>query len=335
LAAALEKKGDWVAALVEYRRAALAGPNVPLGNNIFRVITPSPEDQLKQAELRFSAHVAGLKAAGKTGEAAKLESGVAASKSDVGSSEKLDAAMQAGSNSLMQRNWEDAIRNYKQAVEVGEKMHPHDGRLAIALGELGRITMGLQQFTESDAYFQRQMKVTAEVYGAQSPMLSEPLQNLGMQAVAQHDIASAEKFLSRALELNLNAYGENSAGVSNSLRMVAGLYFSQSDFARAEPILRRAVKIDETLYGHDGQMAVINLNMLCAIYDRASQPDKVAPCQAHMLEIMEKQYGPDNPILISTLTSEAQALRKIGRNDEAAKIEQRIKSLQATAVNQN
>jgi hypothetical protein len=63
--------------------------------------------------------------------------------------------------------------------------------------------------------------------------------------------------------------------------------------------------------------------------------DKAAPCQAHLLAILEKQYGPDNPILVSTLTGEAQALRKLGRNEEATKIEQRIKSLQATAVNQD
>jgi len=141
--------------------------------------------------------------------------------------------------------------------------------------------------------------------------------------------------LSAAGADNLKTYGENSAGVSNSLRMVAGLYFSQNDFTKAEPILLRAVKIDETIYGHDGPMAVINLTMLCSVYDRWAKPARAAPCQAHILSILEKQYGPDNPILVSTLTSEAQALRSLGRNEEAAKTEQRIKTIQATAMNQN
>jgi len=35
------------------------------------------------------------------------------------------------------------------------------------------------------------------------------------------------------------------------------------------------------------------------------------------------------------LTIEAQALRTLGRNEEAAKVEQRIKTIQATAMNQN
>ncbi len=78
-----------------------------------------------------------------------------------------------------------------------------------------------------------------------------------------------------------------------------------------------------------------NLTVLCSIYDKLSKPDKVAPCQGHLLAILEKQYGPDNPIIVPTLTSEAEALRRLGRNDEAAKIEQRIKTIQATAMNQN
>src|SRR5437879_13379802 len=107
------------------------------------------------------------------------------------------------------------------------------------------------------------MKATEEVYGAQAPMLSEPLQNLGMEALAQHDLISAERFFNRVIELNLKTYGENSAGVSNSLRMVAGLYFSQNDFAKAELILLRAVKLDEQMYGHECSLAESNLATCC------------------------------------------------------------------------
>jgi tetratricopeptide (TPR) repeat protein len=110
LAAALEKTGDWLGSLDHYRNQ----------------------------------HLASLKDAGKSAEAAKLEASVATSKAGTGISEKIDASMQAGSNALMQRQWDEAIRNYKQAAELGEKLQPHDGRLAVALGELGRITMGCE-----------------------------------------------------------------------------------------------------------------------------------------------------------------------------------------------
>jgi len=88
----------------------------------------------------------------------------------------------------------------------------------------------------------------------------------------------------------------------------------------------RAVKIDQTLYGPDGAEALPNLSVLCSIYDRLAKPEKVARCQGQLLAILEKQYGPDNPIIVPTLTSQAQALRGLGRNEDAAKIEQRITS---------
>ncbi len=108
-----------------------------------------------------------------------------------------------------------------------------------------------------------------------------------------------------------------------------------TDFAKAEPLVLRAVKIDQTLYGPDGAEALPNLTVLCSIYDRLAKPEKAAPCQGHLLAILEKQYGTDNPIVVPILTSQATALRALGRNEEAAKIEQRIKSIQPTAMNQN
>jgi tetratricopeptide (TPR) repeat protein len=154
------------------------------------------------------------------------------------------------------------LQDYKEAVDIGERLQPHDGRLTTTLGELGRIAMGLQQFTEADAIFQYQLKVTEEVYGQQSPIMTEPPQNLSMKPLVQHDYVSGLGYLARALELNEKTYGENSSGVANSLRMVSHVYLAQNDYAKAEPIALRAVKIHETLFGHHGVGALTNLTLL-------------------------------------------------------------------------
>jgi hypothetical protein len=51
--------------------------------------------------------------------------------------------------------------------------------------------------------------------------------------------------------------------------------------------------------------------------------------------MVEKQFGPDSPYLIRELTAEADALRKLGRSDDAAKLEQRTQSIQAAQSNNN
>jgi len=47
------------------------------------------------------------------------------------------------------------------------------------------------------------------------------------------------------------------------------------------------------------------------------------------------QHGANSPVLASTLTSEAKALRSLGRAEDAAKVEERLKSIQASTNNPN
>jgi hypothetical protein len=66
--------------------------------------------------------------------------------------------------------------------------------------------------------------------------------------------------------------------------------------------------------------------MLCMVYDQLQQPTKVESCDRHLVALVEKNYGP-NPILASVLTSEAKALRALGRESDAIVIEKRLQSL--------
>jgi len=54
-----------------------------------------------------------------------------------------------------------------------------------------------------------------------------------------------------------------------------------------------------------------------------------------LLTILEKEYGNESQVLLSSLSSQANALRSLGRTDEVAKIDQRIKSIQAAAQRPN
>jgi hypothetical protein len=47
---------------------------------------------------------------------------------------------------------------------------------------------------------------------------------------------------------------------------------------------------------------------------------------------MEKQEGENSPTLRDPLTAEAKALRKLGRNDEAGDVEQRLEKIQKMAA---
>jgi len=59
------------------------------------------------------------------------------------------------------------------------------------------------------------------------------------------------------------------------------------------------------------------------------------PAPVSGVSLEEKQFGAESPYLVRDLTAEAQALRKLGRNDEAAKLEQRTQALHSAQTNPN
>src|SRR5437879_7908471 len=87
-------------------------------------------------------------------------------------------------------------------------------------------------------------------------------------------------------------------------------------YDKAETYLLRAVRIDESLFGKDGINMLGPLSSLCNLYDKWDKPDKAEPCDRQILAVVEKQYGANSPVLLPTLTSEAQALRRLGRRSE-------------------
>jgi len=78
----------------------------------------------------------------------------------------------------------------------------------------------------------------------------------------------------------------------------------------------------------------VPLTSLCYVYDQWQKPEKSAACHGELVALGEKLFGPESPYLVRDLTAEAQALRQLGRSDDAAKLEQRTQTISA-AKNQN
>jgi tetratricopeptide (TPR) repeat protein len=245
--------------------------------------------------------------------------------------------MQSGSQAFTERRFDDAERSYNEAARIAETLPQPEVRLATALGHLGQLSMYKKDFTGAQAAFEHQLKVTEQVYGAQSPATSDPLKWMAFNATAQQDFATAQKFFDRALDVNRKAYGENSTGYSEVLRAVAGVYMYQKAYEKAEAYLVQAASIEEKLYGQNagnyGPMAYVNLDTLCTLYDRWSKAEELRSCDDRLIVAIEKQYGPDSQFLEPTLVRQAKILRALGRPEEAAQIEQRLKSLHPSAAN--
>jgi len=186
LAVAFEKKGDWVASLEQYHKAALAYASMDYRNKIIRSDAPDPKKEYEAAQARFDAHLASLKAKGKASEAAALEARIHTSQAGRNLSIKLDEALQAGAKASSERHFDQARIHYQEAVKLAEQLQPHDQRLATALDSLGNQYLG-QDSAAADAAYSRELKVVQELDGPQSFQVTQPLESLGTSALMQHD----------------------------------------------------------------------------------------------------------------------------------------------------
>jgi tetratricopeptide (TPR) repeat protein len=200
LAEALERKGDWPAAIDEYHKAALLDASADHRTKITRLDAANPQAEYKKAQERLNLHIAALKSSGKSSETTQLETRMRIMEAAPNLSEKVDAAMQAGAQSNSQRHFDEALRHYQEAVELAEKMQPHDQRLATSLDHVGNEYLG-QNPAAAEAAYERELKVTEEIFGVRSANTAAPLQSLGRNALMQHDYPAAEKFYFHAVEV--------------------------------------------------------------------------------------------------------------------------------------
>jgi tetratricopeptide (TPR) repeat protein len=217
----------------------------------------------------------------------------------------------------------------QRAIEIAEKLQPPDGRLPEAVGQLGTVYAWRLDYKNAEALYKRQLPLSEKLYGGQSPMIGPAVQDLAMLGMARKDFAGSEALFSRDLDLNRETYGENSNAVAESLLGIAHVYPAHHNYAKAEAADLRVVSISETMYGGDDDYRMaIPLTTLCFVNDQWGKPDNAQPCHARLVSLEEKPFGSDSP-LVSDLTAEAQALRQLGRAEEATKIETRTKAIQS------
>jgi tetratricopeptide (TPR) repeat protein len=325
LAAALEKKGDWVGAIEQYRRASLTEETSNRGHLPGEAYYQNmgSQKEFKLAQSRFEEHLAALVANGKPAEAAELKEKVEAMEASPALDQKVQLLMQSAAQAYKESRYEEAEKSYEEAVTLAEQLPQGNENLIEGLGGLGKTYGMRQNYKDAETVLHRQLTLVETTFGPESPRVTEPLASLGGLAGWLKDFVSAESYYSRALEINQKNFGENSFRTSESLKLLAGVYIVQKDYDKGEAYLIRAVKANEAMAGPEEYEVLIPLWGLCSLYDRWNKPEKSEPCWHRSTGILEKQYGRQSPNIVPALTNEAQALRRLGRTSEAVQLEKR------------
>jgi tetratricopeptide (TPR) repeat protein len=145
-------------------RASLSGPD------------PEVRAQYQSAQKRFDQHIAELKAAGKSAEAAKLEVSIRNSAASPGESERLDEALNKAMEAMQAQRVDEAGKHYQTAVDLARKLQPPDDRLTSALLALASIYGMKNDLPHAESAMQEALKAAESLHGPDSPAMTMPLQ---------------------------------------------------------------------------------------------------------------------------------------------------------------
>lgn len=333
LAHSMEQQGDWPGAIETYRTAAKKVETAVMRGGQ-RTVVDAP-GAYQKAQLRFAQHLAELRAAGKSNEAAQLEARVNELQQAQGISGQLDAAMEAGAKAYRERRLEDAERSYKEAVKLAEQLQPHEARLVMSLNFLGSLYYSRKDYASAQATLERQLRASEEVYGAGSFQVERAIETMARVALEQGDTQRAESLGQQAVSMSEKSNGNDNLSFSMSLMTLGEVYLTEKRYEKAKPYFERAVKIHEQLSGPQAMILVSSKKRLCIVYDALGDLAQAEPCNRQLVPLMEQAYGANTSLLAPILTSEAKELRGLGREREAEEVERRIQTLSQSPVASN
>ena len=143
-------------------------------------------------------------------------------------------------------------------------------------------------------------------------------------ALEQGRYAEAETMFLFLLKKAEEDFGPEDPKVASAARNLAMLYCLQGKYADAEPLLHRSLAIMEKADPEHIETSAIleQLAGLCEVQGRYAATELILQ---RSLAIRERALGPDHPHVANVLKHMAVLYEKIGKKDEAKRLEERLK----------
>jgi tetratricopeptide (TPR) repeat protein len=145
-------------------------------------------------------------------------------------------------------------------------------------------------------------------------------------ALQQGRYIEAKKMFQALLKKAEEEFGSEDPKVAGAARNLAMLYCLQGKHADAEPLLHRSLAIMEKADPEHIETSAIleQLAGLCEVQGRYAATELILQ---RSLAIRERALGPDHPHVANVLKHMAVLYEKIGKKDEAKRLEERTKAV--------
>ena len=237
-----------------------------------------------------------------------------------------------GRGALAKRDLKYAEELFKRAIEVARIEVDTDPRLlARSMGDLAWVLHGQGRDAEAEPLAKWALVVREKAFGREAMQAGQTAYTLAMIEIDLGKLDEAQPLLEQSLAACEKGMGAHNPMTADALDDLATLLVLRRSYDRARALYERALKIFRGLSpDHVGQyvpldgLATIDLNQ-----------GKYAEAEARLDEAsraLERDRYANPAYHAAVLLRRAEVLRKVGRADEAKKVEARAKEVGARPV---
>ncbi len=171
--------------------------------------------------------------------------------SALGQDAAWEGFIQAGRDALQQENYDEAERQFEDALEAAERFPAGDPRLGKSYNNLAAVYYAQEDYARAEPLMRRALTQLQEAQGTDNTEVAQTMKNLAALYYLQGNRREAESLLKRSLAILERVHGPGHAYVATVLSNLAGLYQADGRYWEAEPLLTRSLQIWEGLLGSD------------------------------------------------------------------------------------
>ena len=232
---------------------------------------------------------------------------------------------------LMAFNKGDYVEAEKQlgsALMIArEHFRPVDERLSETLYLMGMLYVEIDRNEQALPLLEEGVAMGEKSLGENPVKLSYYINSLAAVYEELAHIEVAMQSYLRVLEILERKFGSEDFQLTAPLEKVATVLSRQERHGEATRYYRRTVRINEKSFGPNHPILAESLNDLAGSLHSQKEYDAAASFHVRALAIRKRSFGPDHYLVAESLNGYALALRRVGRDGEAGRMEAQARSI--------
>lgn len=221
---------------------------------------------------------------------------------------------------------------YRRALELNEThFGPDNPEVAPNLFGLATTLRELGDLEGSRSIYERLLVLQAETVGAESNHYALTLGGLGFTLLRMEELGEARRVFERAIAVFESSLGPEHLDLGAPLVGLARVGMGEGKLDEAERLLERALAIREEALGPRHAIVGRTLGTQGRLLLLKGDASAALESYHRALDILESAARPDHPHVAEVLEGRAEALRFLGREEEAEPAARRAAAIRSRA----